>query len=34
MFDVRSGENVVNGDLKVACFEVKVEDGQVFVRVE
>lgn len=34
MFDVKSGCNVVNGDMKVACFEVKVEDGQVFVRVE
>jgi nitrite reductase/ring-hydroxylating ferredoxin subunit len=34
MFDVKSGCNVVNGDMKVASFEVKVEDGQVFVRVE
>jgi len=34
MFDVTNGENVVNGDVKVACFEVKVEDGQVFVRIE
>jgi nitrite reductase (NADH) small subunit/3-phenylpropionate/trans-cinnamate dioxygenase ferredoxin subunit len=32
-FDVASGENVVNGELKVACFATKVEDGQVFVRV-
>jgi nitrite reductase (NADH) small subunit len=32
-FDVTSGENVVNGELKVACYETKVEDGQVFVRV-
>jgi nitrite reductase/ring-hydroxylating ferredoxin subunit len=32
-FDVTSGANVVNGDLKVACYETKVEDGQVFVRV-
>ena len=32
-FDLASGENVVNGELKVACFETKVEDGQVFVKV-
>jgi nitrite reductase/ring-hydroxylating ferredoxin subunit len=33
-FDVRSGENVVNRELKVASYEVKVEDGQVLVNVE
>jgi 3-phenylpropionate/trans-cinnamate dioxygenase ferredoxin component len=33
-FDVTTGENVVNGDLKVACFETRVEDGQVLVKVE
>jgi nitrite reductase (NADH) small subunit len=33
-FDVRTGENTVNADLKVACYAVKVEDGQVFVQVE
>ena len=34
MFNVETGENVVNGELKVASYEVKVEDGQVMVRVE
>jgi nitrite reductase/ring-hydroxylating ferredoxin subunit len=33
-FNVRTGENVVNSELKMACYEVKVEDGQVLVRVE
>ena len=33
-FNVRTGENVVNAEMKVACYEVKVEDGQVLVRVE
>lgn len=33
MFNVRTGENVVNGEMKVACYEVKVEDGQVLVKV-
>lgn len=32
-FDVTTGENVVSPDLKVACFEVRVEDGQVLVRL-
>ena len=32
-FDVITGENVVNGELKVACYETKLEDGQVFVKV-
>ena len=32
-FDVRTGENVVSPDLKVERYEVKVEDGQVFVKV-
>jgi NAD(P)H-dependent nitrite reductase small subunit len=31
-FDVSTGENVVNPELKVACFVTKVEDGQVFVK--
>jgi hypothetical protein len=30
---VSNGQNVVNGELKVACFETKVEDGQVLVKV-
>jgi nitrite reductase (NADH) small subunit len=33
-FNVRTGENVVNAEMKVACYEVKVEDDQVLVRVE
>lgn len=33
-FDVTTGENVVNAELKVPCYDVKVEDGRVFVRVE
>jgi nitrite reductase (NADH) small subunit len=33
-FDVTTGENTVNSDLKVACYAVKVEDGQVLVAVE
>jgi nitrite reductase (NADH) small subunit len=33
-FDVATGENVVNADLKVPRYPVKVEDGQVFVKVD
>ena len=33
-FDVVTGQNVVNGDLKVACYETRVEGGQVLVKVE
>jgi nitrite reductase (NADH) small subunit len=32
-FDVTTGENVAGPDLKVARYEVKVEDGQVLVRI-
>jgi nitrite reductase (NADH) small subunit len=32
-FDVTTGENVVNADLKVARYEVKVEDGLVRVKL-
>ena len=32
-FDVTTGENVVSADLKVACYDVKVEDGRVFVKL-
>jgi len=32
-FDVTTGENVVSADLKVARYEVKVEDGQVRVKL-
>jgi NAD(P)H-dependent nitrite reductase small subunit len=33
-FDVTTGENVVNAELKVPCYDVKLEDGRVFVKVE
>jgi NAD(P)H-dependent nitrite reductase small subunit len=33
-FDVTTGENVVDPQLKVARYDVKVEDGRVFVKVE
>jgi nitrite reductase/ring-hydroxylating ferredoxin subunit len=32
-FDVTTGENVVSADLKVVRYEVKVEDGRVFVKL-
>jgi nitrite reductase/ring-hydroxylating ferredoxin subunit len=32
-FDVTTGENVVSTDLKVERYEVKVEDGTVFVKL-
>ncbi len=32
-FDVTTGENVVSADLKVQRFEVRVENGQVYVRL-
>jgi len=32
-FDVTSGDNTVNAELKIPCFAVKVEDGQVMVQV-
>ncbi len=32
-FDVTTGENVVDPALKIERFEVKVEDGRVFVKV-
>jgi nitrite reductase/ring-hydroxylating ferredoxin subunit len=33
-YDVTTGENVVNRTVKVASYPVKVEDGQVLVKVE
>ena len=33
-WDVRTGENTANPTLKVATYEVKVEEGVVMVRVE
>jgi nitrite reductase (NADH) small subunit len=32
-FDVTTGVNVVSDDLRVDRYEVKVEDGQVYVRL-
>jgi len=32
-FDVTTGENVVRAELKVERYEVKVEDGTVFVKL-
>jgi nitrite reductase/ring-hydroxylating ferredoxin subunit len=32
-YDVTTGRNVVNGELKVASYETKVEDGQVLVKL-
>ena len=33
-WNVTSGENAANGTLKIPTYEVKVENGQVFVKVE
>lgn len=33
-WDVRTGENTANGSLKVACYDTKVEAGQVAVKVD
>jgi nitrite reductase/ring-hydroxylating ferredoxin subunit len=32
-FDVKTGENVHSPQLSLKCFEVKVEDGEVLVKV-
>lgn len=32
-WDVTTGENVANGSLKIPTYEVKVEEGQVLVKV-
>jgi nitrite reductase/ring-hydroxylating ferredoxin subunit len=32
-WDVTTGENTANGDLKMASYEVRVQDGQVYVKV-
>ena len=32
-FEVTTGENVVSADLRAVRYEVKVEDGKVFVKV-
>jgi NAD(P)H-dependent nitrite reductase small subunit len=33
-FDVTTGENVVDPQLRIERYDVKVEDGRVFVKVE
>jgi len=33
-YDVATGENVVNHDLKVPCYPTRVENGRVLVQVE
>jgi nitrite reductase (NADH) small subunit len=32
-WDVRTGDNVANAELKIPTYEVKVEDGHVLVKV-
>jgi NAD(P)H-dependent nitrite reductase small subunit len=32
-FDVTTGENTASSDMRVPCHEVKVEDGQILVRI-
>ena len=32
-WDVTTGENTANAELKMTCYDVQVEDGQVYVRV-
>ena len=32
-WDVTTGENCANGELKIPSYEVRVEDGQVLVKV-
>jgi nitrite reductase (NADH) small subunit len=32
-WNVTNGENAANGTLKIPTYDVKVEDGQVFVKV-
>lgn len=33
-WDVRTGENTANASLKIPTYEVKVEDGAVYVKVD
>lgn len=33
-WDVATGENAANPELKIPAYEVKVEDGQVLVRLD
>ncbi|HEX6737935.1 MAG TPA: Rieske 2Fe-2S domain-containing protein [Vicinamibacteria bacterium] len=32
-WDVATGENTANAELKIPCYEVRVEDGHVLVKV-
>jgi nitrite reductase/ring-hydroxylating ferredoxin subunit len=32
-YDVTSGQSTVNPELKVPCYEVRVEDGEVLVKL-
>jgi nitrite reductase/ring-hydroxylating ferredoxin subunit len=32
-WNVKTGENVANGDLRIPTYEVKVESGQVLVKL-
>ena len=32
-WDVTTGENTANGTLRMPIYEVRVEDGQVYVKV-
>ena len=32
-FDVTTGANTTDGEMTVPCHQVKVEDGQVYVRI-
>jgi nitrite reductase (NADH) small subunit len=34
MWDVTTGENMANPELRIPCYAVKVEDGHVLVKVE
>lgn len=33
-YDTKTGVSSVNAEFRVPCYEVKIEDGEVFVRVE
>jgi nitrite reductase/ring-hydroxylating ferredoxin subunit len=33
-FDVTTGESTVNPELRVTSYAVRVEDGQVFVKLD
>ena len=33
-WDVTTGENTANGELKVPCYPVRLEDGELYVKVD